>query len=269
MLRVMDVTVLEKVYRKGAEESLVTLLSDIVSRYDDVQIDEVQPSFRKWARVRLKGEGDVESCASEIVAEYDEVRCLPEVEEGSVIYGKIIDLFEVGYGVYVDIGVVGPQVTDALIPLYTLREQLAHGVKASVRDIGRSFGFVENLPLEVEIVKVDENEGEIEARLTEDQAYYLLEMAADPYDRIIVSGMTRKGLQRAFKRAGVARLVRRIERWGLLENEVILDEGVDAPGILAKVGPYLPGCDVELVYDDKFIERLGFIPSPEGPIHVG
>ncbi len=269
MLKVIDVTILEKLYRKGAEESLETMLSDIVSRYDNVKIDSIEPSFRRWARVRLKGEGDVESCVYEIISEYDEVRSLFEIDDGDIIYGKIIDLFKVGYGIYVDIGIVGPEVVDALIPLYTLREQLAHGVKASVRDIGRSFGFVENLPLEIEIVSVSEDKKEIEARLTEDQAYYLLEMAADPYDRIIVSGMTRKGLQRAFKKAGVARFVRRIERWGLLENEVILDEGVDAPGILAKVGPFLPGCDVELVYDDKFIERLGFIPSPEGPIHVG
>ncbi len=262
---VVHVTILEKLYRDGgAEESLLTQVRQLLSDLE-VKIEEVKKNFRSWATLKLRGP-DAEEAAERLIEEFDTVRSLFDLVPGDVIYGKIIDLYKVGYGVYVDIGVVGPKVVDALIPLYRLREQLLDGEKASVRDIGRSFGFVENLPLEVEIVEVDEEKGEIEAKLTDEQVEYLLEMAADPYDRMIVSGITRKRLQRALNKAGFGRRVIRIERWGLLENEVVLDEDTDAPGVLHRVGPYLGGTEIELVYDDKFLERIGFIPSPEGPI---
>ncbi len=262
---VVDVTILEKLYRDGgAEESLLSQVRELLGDLE-VEVDEVRRNFRSWAILRLRGP-DAEEAAERLVGEFDTVRSLFDLTPGDVIYGRIIDLYRVGYGIYVDVGVVGPRVVDALVPLYRLREQLLGGEKASVRDIGRSFGFVENLPLEVEIVEVNEEEGEIEARLTDEQVEYLLEMAADPYDRLIVAGVTRKRLQRALNRAGFGRRVLRIERWGLLENEVVLAEGTDAPGVLSRVGPYLKGAEVELVYDDKFLERIGFIPSPEGPI---
>ncbi|WP_088335657.1 DUF2110 family protein [Methanopyrus sp. KOL6] len=264
-MSVVDVTILEKLYRNsGAEESLRTQVQNVISEFD-AELEEIRKNFRAWAVLRIRGP-EVEEAVEEIVEEFDTVRSLFDVSPGDIIYGRIVDLYRVGYGVYVDIGVVGPEVVDALVPLYRLREQLLDGEKASIRDIGRSFGFVENMPLEVEIVEVNEERGEIEAKLTDEQVEYLLEMAADHYDRMIVAGVTRKRLQRILNRAGFGRRVIRIERWGLLESEVVFDEGVDAPGVLAKVGPYLRGCEVELIYDDKFLERIGFIPSPEGPI---
>lgn len=59
--------------------------------------------------------------------------------------------------------------------------------------------------------------------------------------RVTANTVTRSKLRATINRAGHADDIERIERLGLLEHSVVCAEDTDPPGLLASIGPYLPG----------------------------
>lgn len=59
--------------------------------------------------------------------------------------------------------------------------------------------------------------------------------------RVNANGVTRSQLRATINRAGHADDIERIERLGLLEQSAVCRDGTDPPGLLASIGPYVPG----------------------------
>lgn len=98
--------------------------------------------------------------------------------------------------------------------------------------IATRFGLVKHLPMQFVYGDVHE--------LAEETRDLLYGWQRGP-SRITANGMTRSQLRATINRAGHAQDIVTIERIGLLEQSVICEDDTDAPGLLASIGPYVPG----------------------------
>ena len=230
------ITVLEKIYRnhREAKASLAEILGDLMDL--DVRIISISRSTREWATVSLEGP-DEEVAERYLESVIGRVTSLDGIEEGDVRKGRVVDLGKVGYGIYVDVGVVGESdgPVDALIPIFSLKKHLGIRGPASINRISQRLGVIDYLPMDVRIFKVDRKRGEIEGRLTNSQARRL----GRGRNRIYIVGETRRKIKNAIQRSGNSGHVVRVKRLGLLENEVQCSKDVDPHEIVRAIGPII------------------------------
>jgi hypothetical protein len=158
--------------------------------------------------------------------------------------GKIVDAGKVGYGVYVDIGVSTPATIDVLVPLHTLRRQLADGARLSTKQLIAAFCLRANFPLDVRITKVDRVRREVEAAISDRQAGVFQDWLSLGLDRIIAYGVSVDTLHRAIRRSGLSRDVVEVDSIGLMEHSILCKLGTTGPGVVKTLGRFLPGSPV-------------------------
>ena len=180
---------------------------------------------------------DEEIAEKYLESRYGKVCRIQELEEEEIRRGKIIDLGKVGYGIYVDIGVVDSygKPVDALLPAFSLRKHLGVKGSISVRQMSKSLGLMDSFPLDIRLNKIDRRKSEIEARLTNSQARRL----GRGRNRFYVCGETRRKIKNAVQRSGNSSKVVRVKRLGLLESEVQCSKDVDPHEILREIGPMI------------------------------
>jgi hypothetical protein len=231
-----EITILEKIYRnrRDAKKGLAKILDE--SLEIDAKVVSVSRAARDWATVSIEGP-DEEIAEKYLETQYGRVSGMGDLEEGEIRRGKIVDLVKIGYGIYVDIGVVdsGDRPVDALVPSFSLKKHL--GVKGimSVKQIAHLLGLMDYFPLDIRIFQVDKEKGEIEARLTNSQARRLRRGR----NRFHVCGETRRKIKNAIQKTGNSEKVVRIRRLGLLECEVQCSKDVNPHDILREIGPML------------------------------
>ncbi len=232
-----EVVILEKVY--GDRSGFEKLNRRLRSLLGELEVEWKLSAVKKnWVKISLSGE-DEEVSANLVRNEFGEVPyTLKNVEEGKRYRGRFIDLGKVGYGAYVDIGVFRPSPKDALIPLYYLKEQFGD---IPVRQMIRKFGWVDNLPVEVEVVDVQFGAREVEVVFTESQLKRIESWIGDGLDKLFVVGTVSEKIEEALVKTGHGRDVKRMEELGLMETLLILKKGTQAPGIIKEIGPHLPG----------------------------
>lgn len=215
-----------------AEKALRAMLNKALKI--EVEIDSLTRTQRNWVTVALTGKDEV------IAQRYLEnlwgkVCDIGELEENQLRRGKIVDLGKVGYGIYVDIGVVNGEgePIDALIPIHQLRKQLGVKGSLSVNQISKHLGLMDNFPLDIRITGINMENGEIEGKLTNSQAR---EIGRGKH-RFYVCGETRRKIKNAIDRTGNSGNIVRIRRLGLLENEVQCPKQVDPHDIIRDIGP--------------------------------
>ncbi|AMM53650.1 DUF2110 family protein [Pyrococcus kukulkanii] len=231
----MEVIIPQKIY--GDRSGFNKLNKKLKSLIGDLDVSwKISITTRQWAKITLEGE-DKEISANLIREEWGEIPySLSNVNEGDIFFGRLIDLGEVGYGVYVDIGVLKPRPKDALIPLYWLKRTFG---EKPVRQMIREFGWVDYLPVEIRIERVERLAQEIEAYLTEKWIKKIRGWTSDKYDKLFIVGTISENVERALVETGHSRDVRRIEELGLMETMLILKKGTHAPGIIKEIGPYI------------------------------
>ncbi|AEH24900.1 DUF2110 family protein [Pyrococcus yayanosii] len=233
----MDVIIREKIYgdRSGFNKlnrKLRALIGDLDVRW------RISVTTRQWVKISLEGE-DSEVSANLIREEFGEIPLsLGKIEEGHVIRGRLVDLGKVGYGIYVDVGILRPKPKDALLPLYWLKRTFG---EKPVRQMIREFGWVDNLPVEVRVEKVERLAREVEVYLTERWIKKIKGWTTDGYDKLFIAGTISENIERALIETGHSRDVRRMEELGLMETMLILKKGTHAPGIIKEIGPYIRG----------------------------
>ncbi|MEM1659307.1 MAG: DUF2110 family protein [Candidatus Jordarchaeales archaeon] len=234
------ITLLERVYGADVEDGLKSARMLLKKDFSELNVAIKEISLDDKGRLVVTLEGEDEEAAKNFLAQrYGCTRSLSELKEGGVYRGHVVNPLYYGYGFYVDIGVVHPAPKDALVPLYKLRKQLVGDRKVPLRMIARAFCFVENLPVEVKVVKVDPARNKIEAELSEKEIERLNEWVKSKFDRVVVCGATRQQVRRAIIKSGHLRDIVAIERLGLMEHAIVCKYGTDAPGIIAEVGDYL------------------------------
>jgi len=237
MVIMEEVVILEKVY--GDRSGFLKLDRKLKSLLGELEVEWKLSAVKKnWVKVALSGE-DEEISANLLREEFGEVPYrLSAVKEGNVYRGRFIDLGKVGYGAYVDIGVFSPRPKDALLPLYYLKEVFGN---LPVREMIRRFGWVDNLPVEVEVTEVEFGAREVQVAFSGSQLKRIKGWLEDGYDKLFVAGTVSENVEKALLQTGHGRDVKRIEELGLMETLLILKKGTQAPGIIKEVGPLLKG----------------------------
>lgn len=176
------------------------------------------------------------------------------IELGKMYKGTLVDVGKFGFGIFVDCAIMNPQ-EDVLLNLNVLRDQLCAGKKKSLREIIKAYDLIDHFPVEVKITEIDAEKHQIQGRLTDKSLGLYQKILSEKLEGIFVSGATKNQFKKALIKRGHLRDIISVERYGFLENIVILKEGTDAPGIIAHIGKYLRNCKMSAIRHER-IQKL-------------
>lgn len=237
MVKMVEVIVPEKIY--GDRSGFLKLDKKLKALLGDLEVEwKLSATLKNWVKVSLFGE-DEEVSANLVKEEFGEIPySLSSIKEGEVYAGRFIDLGKVGYGAYVDVGILRPGPKDALLPLYYLKGVFG---EKPVRQMIREFGWVDNLPVKVRVSRVEFGAREVELTFEESWLERFKGWLEDGHDKIFVVGTISENVEKALVETGHGRDVKRLEELGLMETLLILKKGTQAPGIIKEIGPQLRG----------------------------
>lgn len=232
-----EVVILEKVY--GDRSGFSKLDRKLKALIGDLDVEwKLAATKKNWVKVTLNGE-DEEISANLVREEFGEVPYrLSNIEEGKTYRGRFIDLGKVGYGAYVDIGIFTPKPKDALLPLYYLKREFGD---MPVRQMIKSFGWVDNLPVDVTVTRVEFGAREVELAFSDAQLKRMKSWTSDGLDKLFIVGTISEKVEKVLIKTGHGRDVKRMEELGLMETLLVLKKGTQAPGIIKAIGPHLKG----------------------------
>jgi hypothetical protein len=192
-----------------------------------------------WLEVRANGE-DAEAFLNILKEKLGTVPVqYSGLEKWDVAKGFLVGAGRVGFGVYVDVGILEPAAKDGLYPLHRMRAQLADGVAKSCREILDENGLTDNFPVKVLVTGV---EGERVSLELSDETRLLLQSWKDlPFERVVAMGVSRDNLAASVKRADLQHDVIRCESLSLFCHCLVCKVGTEAPGVISKIGGQLKG----------------------------
>ncbi len=151
MAELMKTVLSEKLDPTPSREGLQELESDLeeISSGLQIRIGKMEAGAGGWISIDYNGEDS--EVFTEILKNHYGLAPVQfsKLELGDTYRGFIVNSGEVGYGLYLDLGILSPQRVDGLYPLYRMRAQLADGWVQSLRQIARRFCLHDGLPLKV------------------------------------------------------------------------------------------------------------------------
>jgi hypothetical protein len=173
-----------------------------------------------------------------------------DIKIGESYKGNLIDVGKIGFGIFVDCAILNPKV-DVLLTLRELRNQLCAGKKKSVKEIIKTYDFIENFPVITKILKINKEKKEVEGVLDKGTLNLYHKIINENLEAVFVSGATKNQFKKAIFTSGHIKDIISIERFGFLEQLVLLKEGTQAPGIIAEIGKYLENCKLGAIRYDR------------------
>ena len=213
---------------------------NVLSKHaEGLRVDWEIAAPQQWLQVRARGE-DAEAFLNLLREKFGEAPVLrSKVERWDVRKGFITGSGRVGFGVYVDIGILEPTRKDVLYPLHRMRAQLSDGAPKSSREILQEQGLADYFPVEVIVTELQGENVTVElADRTRDQLLWWNRLL---FDRVIAVGIDRDYAERIVQSANLGLDVIKIETLSLLVQCLVCKLDTDAPGVIAKVGNRLRG----------------------------
>ncbi|MGQ4833299.1 MAG: DUF2110 family protein [Candidatus Asgardarchaeia archaeon] len=250
----MDVQLFLKVYRKEDKKIYLAIKRLILNHIGelDVHVDKIEiSSDKRFINLTIHG-SDCEVAKNYLEQIFGKPLSKNDLKKSMTLKSYLQNPEKVGYGIYVDIGLLSPK-KDALLPLYELREKLVSGSKLSLRKITFIYGLVENFPFYVTLSSVSTDLNgvlKIYATIAEKQLLQIKTWISDGYERVIVTGALRQEIRKAILKTGHLRDIISIDRLGLLEHVVVCKKGTNAAGLISEIGPIL-----------KFAKLGAFVPK--------
>ena len=177
-----------------------------------------------------------------------------DVKTNDVLKGVLLDVGKVGFGIFVDCAILNPKV-DVLLNLHDLRTQLCNGKNVSLKEIIKAYDFINRFPLYVKVVTVNKEKQQIQGILDQKTLDFYKKLTSENLEAVFVSGETKGQFKKALVKTGHFRDIVSIERFGFLENIVILRESTTAPGIIADIGRFLKNCKLNAIRPER-IKKL-------------
>jgi len=209
----------------------------------------------KWVQIAIAGED--EGIATSYIAK--EIGLCPTNLEGikknSPLKGYIMDFGKSREALVVDVGVFHPKTVHATVPLHHLQAQLLDGRKVALEKISELFGFCNDLPLNVKVVSVNEEQNHIEADLSTWQVEKYSVWQRALLDRLIVLGSTLNEVKDALEYAKLNRDIIDVESLGMFEHSLTCKLGTDAAGLIPKIGRILKNARFA-VFNPKRLRRF-------------
>ncbi len=176
------------------------------------------------------------------------------VKTNDIFKGVLLEVGKVGFGIFVDCAIVNPKV-DVLLNLYDIRTQLCNGKNVSLPEIIKAYDFINKFPVYVKLVTINKEKQQIQGILDQKTLDFYEKLISENLEAVFVSGETKGQLKKALEKTGHFRDIVSIERFGFLENIVILRESTTAPGIIADIGKHLKNCKLNAVRPER-IKKL-------------
>ena len=174
----------------------------------------------------------------------NEIGCVKEfkeIKEGGIYKGTLVEVGGVGFGLFVDCAIMNPPV-DVLINLHSLRDQLCKGREKSLPEIIEAYDFIDHFPIEVKILKIDEEKHEIQGEIAQTTLDIFKKIMDENLEAIFLSGETKGQFKKVIVRKGHFRDIITVKRFGFLENLILLKQDSNAPGIISRIGRDLENC---------------------------
>ena len=172
------------------------------------------------------------------------------VKIGDIYRGTMLDVGKVGFGIFIDCAILNPNV-DVLLNLYDLRAQLCNSRSIPLSEIINTYDFIDRFPVYVKITSVNKEKEQIQGVLDHKTLDFYRKLIQENLEAIFMSGETKGQLKKALVKTGHLRDIVSIERYGFLENIVILRENTTAPGIIADIGKYLKKCKLSAMRPER------------------
>ncbi|MBN1328464.1 MAG: DUF2110 family protein [Candidatus Heimdallarchaeota archaeon] len=233
---------------RGKKQEIFQLFrNDISEAIKDLDVAMKSISFDEFGFVTLELDGEDEVVAANYLTKlFGQSIPLDKIKNGEILKGYICSSGQVGFGLFIDIGIKQPYAVDALIPLYTLREQLANGLKIPVRKIIDDFALIDTLPLEIIIEKVNIGMKKIEAKLTPDQIAIFEKWRDEGLEKLIVVGAFEGEIATALEKTSHDKDVISLEKLGWMEFVLTCKFNTSAKGLIPHIGRVLPKARFEI-----------------------
>ncbi|WP_455364980.1 DUF2110 family protein [[Eubacterium] cellulosolvens] len=153
--------------------------------------------------------------------------------------GIIVESGRVGYGLYIDIGLRRPKRIDALLPLNTLRVQVADGKKDSLLEIINRYGLHDYIPLQIRVMGLDYEKSRIWVELSDAQIRDLKSVVSNPLQRIFLVQASKREVEQIIRKAKIDNAIVTVRTLGIFAYAIILKLGFKAVSILRKINPLL------------------------------
>jgi len=234
----MELIVSEKVVDVDVEEGLREAYNIMKKLASGINIDLEYPEVNERGWIRIKFFGEDSELFIELLRRKFGITPLSssEIKIGDIFRGFVTDINE--KCLKLDIGISSSEFKDGSYSLSRLQTQLFNGLDASIEEIVNSFCLHKGMPLEVRVVKIDED-GNLDLELSDEQIDYLNEWKKIPVERVIVSGALLKDVFKAIKSAKVDRDIIKTESLSLTIHILTCKLGTDATGIIAKISYFL------------------------------
>jgi hypothetical protein len=170
--------------------------------------------------------------------EIGSIRNFDEIQEGTLYRGTIVDIGKVGFGIFVDCAIMNPDV-DVLLTLHSLRKQLCSEKQRSLSDIIKAYDFIDRFPVWVKIVTFSKEEKKISGVLARETLNLYQKCLRENIEGVFISGESKGQVKKALIKTGHLRDIVSIERFGFLENIVLLRKDTQSPGIISDIGNLL------------------------------
>jgi hypothetical protein len=156
---------------------------------------------------------------------------------------------------------IGPASTDlkSEITREALTAQLCDGRNMPVDLIARTYCIQEGVPILARITSIDPERGEIEAWFSDDQIARFEQWRRERFHRIIAVGGSQDKLREAIRLSKVERDIVKVEELAFTASSLVCKLGTDAPGIIAKIGPYVSNFKLHSFIPAR-VDRLRFGP---------
>jgi hypothetical protein len=231
-------TLMTKIYNSNQLKQVEKMLKrnfeglDVEAKIEGVASD-------RWVQIAISGED--EAIATNFLAKefgFCPVS-LENVKKFSTLKGYVTNLEKSTDELLVDIGVFQPKTVNASMPLRHIQAQLADGKKLALKKMVELFGLSEDMPINVKVTTINNEENRIEAQLSTKQLEKFASWQESLLDKLIILGATAQEVKRTIAFTGLDRDIINIEPLGMFEHVLTCKLGTDAAGLISKIGRHL------------------------------
>lgn len=232
-------TLAEKIPPIASKFGSRTIGEILARKADGLNVESDYALQGQWLRVRAKGE-DKEAFLNLLKEDLGEAPVSRRnLERWDVVNGFVAGAGRIGYGVYLDLGILEPSPKDALLPLHRMRAQLADGQALPAKEILDRNALVDYVPLKVVVTGFDgEN---ISVEVEDNARERIVSWKKYPFDRVLVVGADKVQAENAVRSSGLQGDIIDVESLGLFVQCLVCKIGTEAPGVIPKIGNRLRG----------------------------
>ena len=232
-------TLAEKIPENVLRRDPNLLRTIIAKKATGLEVEWESSLTQGWLTLRVRGE-DSEAFGNLLRKQMGEAPVeIAKVEKWDILKGYITGAGRVGFGVYIDVGVLHPRPKDALYPLHRLRAQLSDGMQESAKQVLATNALVDYFPVKTVVTEIEEDK--ITVELADETLAMFQAWRKFPFDRLVAVGLSIDQAHKVRLQMRLTSDIIEICPLSLFVQSFVLKVGTDAPGIIAKVGSRLPG----------------------------